>query len=234
MSRAILVIGESGSGKTTSAEFLNPDETYYINSDGNGLPFAGWKNKYNTTKKNYYETSDIDKVEDVLEKISTNRPEIKTVIIDTINALMLDREMSVNFRMRKSGNESREKWMDLAMEVYDLILKSRNLRDDLVVVFMGHITTYEDNYGTTKVCLVTNGRKLEKIKLETKFKVVLLTRVDMKGSGNNEYYFETQASNSTAKSPRGMFEFKIPNNLDFVIKRIREFEEQETKEENNG
>jgi len=232
MSNAILVLGESGSGKTTSAMFLDPNETYYINADGNGLPFPGWKKNYNKEKKNYFEGSDIDTVNDILWKISNDRPEIKIVIVDTVNAMMVDKEMSVNFRNRKSGGEAREKWMDLASEVYDLVLDSRKLREDLTVIFMGHITSYTDNYGVDKICLVTNGRKLEKIKLESKFKVVLLTRIEMKGEGKNEYWFETQAANSTAKSPIGMFPFKIPNNLQNVINRINEYNHLEG--EDNG
>lgn len=234
MSKSILVIGESGSGKTTSAYFLNPEETYYINADGNGLPFPGWQKMYNKERKNYFEGSDIEHIEQILKGISSTRPDIKVVVIDTINAIMIDKEMSVNFKNRKSGNEAREKWLDLAMEVYDLVLLSRTLRDDITVIFMGHIATYTDNYGVEKVGLVTNGRKLEKIQLESKFKIVLLTKVEAQGNGKNKYYFETQANNSRAKSPMGMFPFIIKNNLKYVVDRINEYYNGETEIDLSG
>jgi len=67
-------------------------------------------------------------------------------------------------------------------------------------------------------------RKLEKIKLESKLPIVLFGGVERQSEGKNKYYFETQASRSTAKSPIGMFsEFTIPNSLNLVDTRIREF-----------
>ena len=55
MSRGILVMGESGSGKTTSLRTLNPGKTCIIESDGKGLSWRGWKNQYAKAKKNYLE-----------------------------------------------------------------------------------------------------------------------------------------------------------------------------------
>lgn len=51
MSKAILIIGESGSGKTTSLRNLPPDETCYIDADGKGLSWKGWRNQYNKKKR---------------------------------------------------------------------------------------------------------------------------------------------------------------------------------------
>ena len=55
-------MGESGSGKTTAMRTLNPDETYYIDCDGKGLSWKGWREQYNADKKNYIKTDDQDKV----------------------------------------------------------------------------------------------------------------------------------------------------------------------------
>ena len=51
MSRGILVMGESGSGKTTSLRTLNPETTFIIECDGKGLSWRGWKNQYAKDKK---------------------------------------------------------------------------------------------------------------------------------------------------------------------------------------
>ena len=54
MSKVICIAGESGSGKTTSMEKLDPKQTYYIDADKKGLSWKGWKKQYNIESKNYY------------------------------------------------------------------------------------------------------------------------------------------------------------------------------------
>jgi dephospho-CoA kinase len=57
-SRAIAVMGESGSGKTTAMRTLKSEETYYIDCDGNGLSWRGWRQQYNAARKNYIRCAD--------------------------------------------------------------------------------------------------------------------------------------------------------------------------------
>ena len=52
MSKTILIMGESGSGKTTSMRNLDPETTFYIDADKKGLNWKGWKEQYNLEKKN--------------------------------------------------------------------------------------------------------------------------------------------------------------------------------------
>ena len=49
-----MIIGPSGSGKTTSLEKLDPNQTFYIDADGKGLRWKGWRKQYNKEKKNYF------------------------------------------------------------------------------------------------------------------------------------------------------------------------------------
>ena len=107
---------------------------------------------------------------------------------------------------------------------YSIISLANSLRDDLIVYFTGHVTLYTDVDGNESKCLITNGRKLEKIKLESKLPIVLFGSVERGTNGDNKYWFETQASRSTAKTPMGMFdEFKIPNSLKLVDTSIRKY-----------
>ena len=57
MAKVICIAGESGSGKTTSMRNLDPATTYYIDADKKGLSWKGWRNQYNTEKKNYLKNS---------------------------------------------------------------------------------------------------------------------------------------------------------------------------------
>ena len=69
MSKAILIIGESGSGKTTSMRNLKPEETFYIDCDGKGLNWKKWKDQYNIENKNYIKSDIADTVLKLLRKI---------------------------------------------------------------------------------------------------------------------------------------------------------------------
>jgi hypothetical protein len=144
-------------------------------------------------------------------------PRIKRVIIDTVNAIMLNKEM---YEMAKN----RDQWMDLARDLYSLVLFANSMRDDLVVYLFGHTVVSDGPNGLPYRKLVTNGRKLEKIELETKVTFTLMTRVDLGENGENKYFFETQKNNSSAKTPIGLFDsFLIPNSLKLIDEKIREY-----------
>ena len=125
VSKGILIIGESGAGKTTSMRNLKPEETFYIDCDKKGLSWRGWREQYNKEKKNYMATSDASKITEVLEKISNEQPHIKNIIIDTLNAIMIDDEFA---RMKE---KTFDKWQDMASAIYFIAQKSNNLREDL-------------------------------------------------------------------------------------------------------
>lgn len=227
MAITVGIFQQSGGGKTTSI-IINPDGTYnptdykgmnpettvIFNSDRKKLPFklTGWEEG-----KNVFTISNIETVNAYLDKINKGS-KVKSVIIDTINGIMVDKEML------ESKKLSFDKWADLAKDIYEIISTANNMREDLIIYFMGHVTLYTDVDGNESKCLITNGRKLEKIKLESKLPIVLFGKVDRGTNGNNKFYFETQANRSTAKTPLGMFdEFQIPNSLKLVDDKIREY-----------
>lgn len=219
MSRGILVMGESGSGKTTSLRTLNPEKTCIIESDGKGLSWRGWKNQYAKAKKNYLEIDNAPMIESALKEINLTMPHIKVVVIDTLNMIMVNDEIH---RMKERGYD---KWTDLATCIWGLIDIVHSLRDDLTVVCMAHTQTERDDSGYQFTRMKTSGKKLEKLCVESKFSTVLLAK-----SLDGEYIFETQADKSTAKSPMGCFEKKIPNDMDFVIRKMDEYEYGESEE----
>jgi hypothetical protein len=224
-----IVINPDGSFDTVNYKGMNPKTTYIINADKKDLPFPnlGWSPE----NKNLAFTSDLETIMGegvqagknydkmgILGAINTKRPEIKSIIIDTINGVMVDIEMLESKKM------TYDKWMDLAKSIYELITVCNSLRDDLVIYLTGHVTLYTDVDGNESKCLVTNGKKLEKIKLESKLPIVLYTNVDKGTDGDNKHYFETRKNRSTAKTPIGMFkDFLIPNSLSLVDSTIRDY-----------
>ena len=214
MANIIAIMGESGAGKTTSMRNLDPTTTYYIDCDKKGLSWRGWKKQYNSENKNYYQTDVQEEVLHIMKGINTKRPNIKTVVIDTLNGIMVADEMR---RMKERGYD---KWVDLAFSVYSIIDYALTMRQDLTVVFVCHSQTVRDDNGYNFTHIKTNGQKLQKIGLETKMPILLHAKCL-----DGQYVFETQANFSTAKTPLGLFEEKtIPNDIAAVIKAIEDFE----------
>lgn len=213
MSKVICVAGESGSGKTTSCRNLDPATTYYIDADKKGLSWRGWRQQYNTNRKNYVATDDPTVVQTVLRGVSDKRPEIKVVVVDTLNGIMIGNEM------RRVHEKGYDKWVDIASFVWNIVDGAYDYRDDLIIVFLCHTQTERDENGYNWTRIKTNGRKLDKIVLESKFTTVLLAK-----ASNGKYIFETQSNNSTAKTPLGAFAAsEIENDLVEVIKALEDY-----------
>lgn len=214
MAKLICVMGESGSGKTTSMRNLDPATTYYIDADGKGLAWRGWRSQYSVEKKNFYSTRDIPAITNLIVGIATKKPETKVIVIDTLNTCMVDKEVK---GMKENGYG---KWIDLAQFVWDSIEVASKQRDDLTVIYVMHSETVRDDFGYAFTRVKTNGRKLEKLIPETLFSTVLLA----KRTDDGRYVFETQAKNSTAKSPMGAFNtFEVDNDIVEVLKALEEF-----------
>lgn len=213
MARVIAIAGESGSGKTTSLRNLDPKETYLIDADRKGLSWKGWKTQYNKEAKNYIQTSKVEKIHSILAGINTKATHIKTIVIDTINTIMVDDEMD---RMKE---KSFDKWMDLAFSIWNLVSIVHTMREDLTVIFMAHTQTDRDETGYTFTRIKTSGKKLDKIVLESKFTTVLIAKVV-----DGKHVFETKANNSTAKSPLDAFEeSEIDNDIVQVLEKLSEY-----------
>lgn len=210
MSKAIMILGASGSGKTTSLEKLDPKQTFYIDADGKGLSWKGWRQQYNKENKNYFRCDSPEQIFSLMQQIDEKQKQIKFLVIDTLNGCMVADEM------RRSKEKTYDKWMDLAQSVYGIVDYSNKMREDLTAILVGHTQTSEDGF----TCMLTNGRKLNKICLESKMTTVLLSRINE----NGEYVFETRAKNSTAKTPRGAFDTdEIPNDITLVIDALKDF-----------
>ena len=220
MGNVIGVMGESGSGKTTSLETLDPKSTYIINSDKKRLPFPKkLREQYSEENKNYYVTDNQAVVLGILKKINEaeHLKHIKVLVIDTINGIMVADEA----RRRKEKNY--DKWADMAWAIYDIIDEALKARDDLTVILMAHVQLDRDDDGYKFAHIKTSGKKLDKIGIETKLTTVLYSKAKPEGD-SVKYVFETRAINSTAKTPKGVFDsLEIPNDMAMVLKKLEEY-----------
>jgi len=215
MSKVIGIMGESGSGKTTSMRNLDPETTFYIDCDKKGLSWKGWRSQYNGEKKNYIATDAPATVMNVLKHINEDEQykHVKTVVVDTINGVMVSEEMR-NAKVQGFG-----KWTDLAQYVWEIFDYCLTMRDGVTVIIIAHSITDTDDNGIVFTHIRTNGRKLEKIVLESKLNVVLLAECK-----DGKYIFHTRADRSSVKTPLGAFEEdEIPNDTEAVLKALEEY-----------
>jgi hypothetical protein len=215
MGKMAFIIGESGTGKSTSIRNLDPESTYIINICDKDLPFRGsasrYKVKSESFKGNIAPTSDKDMIIKILDNIDKNRKEIKTLIIDDFGYII---SKLVGASATTKGYD---KFCLIANVVSEILEKIKSLRSDLYTFVTWHTDLAED--GKYKMKLY--GKMIENhIKPEGMVSMVFHTAI---ADGN--YSFLTQHDNlHLAKTPHGMFENKlIPNDLQYVIEKMNEY-----------
>lgn len=220
MAKVIGVMGESGSGKTTAMRNLPPEATFYLDCDKKGLNWKGWKKQYNSegNPPNYWVSDSFTIVSNTLKKINTqeNFRHIKYVVIDTLNGLMVAEEMRI---LAMQSGDKRSAWSDLAQNGWSIVNQCLEMRADLTIIILCHSETISDDNGIIRTRIKTNGRKLEKLVLESKMTtVVWAVRQDGK------YKFILSADGSTCKVPLGAFQSdEVDNDIMIVIKALEDY-----------
>lgn len=216
MSNASLIIGESGTGKSTSLRTLNPAETFIINVLNKPLPFQGYKANYKMVSAdgltgNYYTSDNFEVIKQVVGKINKIRPDIKNLVIDDFQYVM------AHEYMRRCLERGFDKFAEMGNHAWGILEMLTKLRDDLNCYVLTHSEANESG----KMKVKTIGNMIDKhITFEGMFTVVLQTEIS-----DGKYSFITQGdARHIAKSPMGMFDTKeIPNDLAFVNNRINQY-----------
>ena len=128
--------------------------------------------------------------------------------------------------MNKAGDKGYEKFTEMAKSIYDILEKCVENEDKNVIV-IGHNETAYTTEGEKVNKVRTVGKLLdEKIDIPSLFTTVFYAEVKREEE-EATYSFLTQSDGSNmAKSPKGMFDYRIPNDYASVFKRIKEYENE--------
>ena len=224
MSNLVLILGESGSGKSTSIKTLDPKETIVFNILGKRLPFKGSASAYNAENKNLYKIEDWQTVINYLQGVSDNAPNIKNVVID--DAIYIMRTEFFN----RSKERGFDKYNELADHFRRIIATCGSLRDDLNIFMLLHVETVEADGGIIGYKSSSVGKLLDKMyrpEENTAITLFAQPKFDDKGVPTFGFYTHKMKVNGIelpSKTPEGMFEDDwIPNDLGLVVKTMQEY-----------
>ena len=208
----VLVLGASGSGKSTSMRNFSEKEIGIFNVAGKPLPFR---------KK-------LPKVDNASYAIiikGLTAPKLKTYVIDDSQYLMAFESFD---HAKETGYG---KFTNMALNFRNLIdFIVRKVPDDVIVYMLHHTELSDDG----RIKAKTLGKMLDnQLTVEGLFSIVLLAQVE----GTEHFFITNSDGTNPAKSPMDMFELKIDNDLKFVDDTIREYygmnaEKKSQKKEN--
>ena len=217
MAQSVLVIADSGTGKSTSIRKLDPKETFIINIANKPLPFKGWKKNYSNISKdnpkgNMTSASSAPGIIKAMQHVNDKMPQVKTLVVD-------DWQYMSSFEYFDRANEKGyDKFTSIAANLAQVAKMPKDMREDLTIFFLTHSEESTDVNGNRRVKAKTVGKMIDNaLTLEGLFSIVLFGKV-RKTEDGLEYGFDTQNNGeNTCKSPMGMFEESFINNdLQFV------------------
>lgn len=211
-----LIIGDSGTGKSTSLRNLDPSETFLINVIDKLLPIRGGAKLYAPLSPdgmtgNYYVTDDYSAISRVIKLINDKRPDIKNLVIDDFQYIM------GNEFMRRATEKSWDKFTEIGQHADHIIMQLLHSRADLFAFVLSHNVVKDDGTST----LLTLGKILDdKIKLIGKFSAICHTKIV-----DEKYYFLTHNDGyHVARMPFAMeIEKLIPNDLALLKEKLDKF-----------
>lgn len=216
MSNSILVLGDSGTGKSTSFRNLDPKKTLIINVLDKPLPFRGYKTNYTRLSPdgltgNYYESDDHTKIMRIINLVNTKRLEITNLIIDDFGFTF------TNTYMRRAREKGYDKFIDIGKNSWEIISSLRGLREDLNCIVTMHVDI--DAHGKYKP--KTIGKQMDNLNIiEGSFTYVFQSII----MENNYKFITNNDGHHMAKTPMGCFdEFYIDNDMNEIINTIEHY-----------
>lgn len=209
MSIPVLCIGRSGSGKTYSLKNFKPEEVGILSVEKGRLPF---KSDLKVVKVKSYNDGEHTPAQANAARYSwietaIRTSKLKSVVVDD-SQYLLSGEL-----FDRAYEKGYDKFVDIAAHFRNLVHYINELEEeDKIVYFLHHSELDADGREKVK----TIGRMLdEKLCIEGCFDIVLFCQ--------DQKFFTQSNGQSVAKTPEGMFELEIPNDLKAVDDAIREY-----------
>lgn len=217
MSNTILLIGKSGTGKSTSLRTLPPDNTLVISPNAKMLPWRNSASQY-VKGKNLVRISSLTQVPELIKKAAEGT-KFNYVVVEDTTHLQNSRMMEDSFIASKDWS----KWNRFGADVAKMMVENlETYREDLTVIFIGHTDTKED--GT--VGMRTSGKLLDQsFDIPSYFTYVFHSLAIKKDGGKIDYVFQTNDDGiHLAKTPLGMFnELYTENDMLKTISEINQY-----------
>lgn len=219
MGNCVMLLGKSGTGKSTSIKGLDPKETIVLNVLSKRLPFKGSNSLYNTENKNMFRMHTHTEVITMLENINKHALHVKNIIID--DSIYLMRKEFFN-RAKETGYG---KYTELALHFQQIVATCESMRDGINVFLVLHSEDIQSDNVTTGYKVSTIGALVDKQYNPIEVVPMILysdVKFDDKGIASYGFYTHRLMQGQTvipAKTPDEMFdEDFIPNDLGVVVK----------------
>jgi len=224
MATTLLILGEGGTGKSTSLENLPYTTTTVFSPNGKSLPFQGSKKKY-VEGDNHFTTSSLVKLLALLKALPKQRPNTEYVVIDDFTHYQNSRMMDPGF----ISNQGFSKWNQFGADLFAIIKEATELFPPSIkgVVLINHTQTNDRGLSTFK----SSGKLVEQtLDFPSYFTYIFHSLVIAKDDGNDYKFLTNNDGEHLAKSPKGCFKEKfVDNDVMEIFNAIQDYENQDSE-----
>lgn len=206
----VLLVSQSGKGKTYSFRNMNREKTGFINVENKPLPFKG-NFKYHGKP---FATGGVFAA---LKAYNDNK-EIDCIVIDSLSAI---------FDLFLAEAKATKKGFDIWNYHNELVAKFlaavKNVEKE--VFLTAHYEWIQDEGGAKERRVKVQGKSWEGT-VEKEFSLVLYADRKLTDDKKVEAWFDMALDNSSSKCPPDIFGegiYQIPNDSNFVLEKILEF-----------
>ncbi len=223
MNEPIMIIGEPGTGKTTSIRTLNPKTTLIVNLANKRLSFKSTDySQLKFDKDGNYESGNITSVsgfDRIIKLLNWVQDKHFTEII------LDDFQLSMSYEMfNRIKEKTFDKWVDMGLGVKNVVEFINHMPEHILVYMLTHSEVSYDLNGNKKTKAKTLGSLIDKnLTLEGMTTIALGTEVIREGDIVQYNLITQNDGNTSFRSPLGMFDYRIPNDLQYVSDKVREY-----------
>jgi len=217
----VLIVGESGTGKSTSIRTLPPEKTVILNTEIKAMPFSNHDN-FKVVDINSYKV-----LNNALRYYASEKGnKYKYIVLDSFTSMteIIDRYTSAVY-------QGYDQWKNYNLLIYDVINRIKQMKQQVFV--LGIPEQKSEGFNEVKKYIRVKGNELKYGNIEKEFTIVLYTQPlydeDSGEMEDVEFQYRPNRKN-TAKAPNGLFEKRPKNDAKFIADRINQFYAKERQE----